>query len=125
VTVTYKVIYAYGEVRQPINADGTSVFRAGRVVPVKFAVTDWDNNPVASATARLAYVKEHHDEFIPEKEEEAITNVAATTGNLFRYDTHEQQYVYNWSTRGMEVGTYQLFIALDDGKRYTAVLTLR
>jgi lysophospholipase L1-like esterase len=125
VSVTYKVIYAYGEVRQPINADGTSVFRAGRVVPVKFAVTDWDNNPVTSATARLAYVKEHHDEFIPEQVEEAITNVAATSGDLFRYDANEQQYIYNWSTRGMEAGTYQLFIALDDGKRYTAVLTLR
>jgi lysophospholipase L1-like esterase len=125
VTVTYKVIYAYGEVRQPINADGSSVFRAGRVVPVKFAVTDWDHSPVDSATARLAYVKDHHDEFIPEQIEEAVTNVAATTGNLFRYDAAEQQYIYNWSTRGMEPGTYQLFIALDDGKRYTAVLTLR
>jgi hypothetical protein len=51
--------------------------------------------------------------------------VAATTGNLFRYDAAEQQYIYNWSTRGMEPGTYQLFIALDDGRRYTAVLTLR
>jgi lysophospholipase L1-like esterase len=125
VTFTYRVIYAYGEVREPINADGSSVFRAGRVVPVKFAVTDWDRNPVGSATARLAYVKAHHDEFISGQEEEATTNVAATTGNLFRYDAREQQYIYNWSTRGMEPGTYQLFIALDDGKRYTAVLTLR
>jgi hypothetical protein len=124
-TVTYRVIYAYGEVRQPINADGSSVFNAGRVVPVKFAVTDWDRNPVDSATARLAYVREHHDEFIEEQVVEATTNVAATSGNLFRYDAREQQYIYNWSTRGMEPGTYQLYIALDDGKRYTAVLTLR
>jgi lysophospholipase L1-like esterase len=124
-TVTYRVIYAYGEVRQPINADGSSVFTAGRVVPVKFAVTDWDRNPVDTATARLSYVRPHHDEFIEEKVVEATTNVAATTGNLFRYDAREQQYVYNWSTRGMQAGTYQLFITLDDGKSYTAVLTLR
>jgi lysophospholipase L1-like esterase len=124
-TFTYRVIYAYGEVREPINADGSSVFKAGRVVPVKFAVTDWDHDPVDSATARLEFVKPHHDEFIEEKVEEATTNVAATTGNLFRYDAREEQYIYNWSTRGMKPGTYQLFIALDDGKRYTAVLTLR
>jgi lysophospholipase L1-like esterase len=124
-TVTYRVIYAYGEIRQPINADGSSVFRAGRVVPVKFAVTDWDNNPVDSATARLDLLKAYHGEVSPDDAIEAVTTVAATTGNLFRYDAREEQYVYNWSTRGMKAGTYQLFIGLDDGKQYTAVLTLR
>jgi lysophospholipase L1-like esterase len=124
-TISYRVIYAYGEVREPINADGSSVFRAGRVVPVKFAVTDWDRNPVDSATARLSYVRAYHDENIPDKEEVAITNVAATTGDLFRYDAREEQYIYNWSTRGMKAGTYQLFITLDDGEQYTAVLTLQ
>jgi hypothetical protein len=113
------VIYACGEVREPINADGSSVFRAGRVVPVKFAVTDWGRTLVDSATAHLAFVKEPHDEFIEEKVVEATTIVAATTRNLFRYNAREQQYIYNWSTRGMDAGTHQLFIALDDGKRYT------
>jgi lysophospholipase L1-like esterase len=124
-TVTYRVIYAYGEIRQPIDADGSSVFRAGRVVPVKFAVTDWKHNPVGSATARLDFVKAYNGEVHPDEAVEAVTNVAATTGNLFRYDAREEQYIYNWSTRGMKAGTYQLFIGLDDGKQYTAVLTLR
>lgn len=125
VTITYRVIYAYGEVREPINADGSSVFKAGRVIPVKFSVTDWDHAPVGSASARLGYVRSYHDEHIPGMEVEATTNVAATTGNLFRYDAREEQYIYNWSTKGMQPGTYQLFVRLDDGKSYTAVLTLR
>jgi lysophospholipase L1-like esterase len=125
VTFAYRVIYAYGEIRQPIDPDGSSVFRAGRVVPVKFAVTDWDHVPVGSATARLSQVKMYGGEVIPDSEVEAVTNVSATPGNLFRYDAGEQQYIFNWSTRGMEPGTYQLFIRLDDGKSYTAVLTLR
>jgi lysophospholipase L1-like esterase len=124
-TFTYEVIYAYGEVRQPINRDGSSTFRAGRVVPVKFQVTDWDREPVASATARLDRVRTYDGEYDPEEVEEAVTNVAATTGNLFRYDSREQQYIYNMSTRGMAPGTYQLFIGLDDGKQYTAVIKLR
>ena len=35
-TVTYRVIYAYGEVKEPISKDGTSVFKAGSTVPVRF-----------------------------------------------------------------------------------------
>jgi hypothetical protein len=124
-TLTYEVIYAYGEVRQPINRDGSSTFRAGSVVPVKFQVTDWDHEPVATATARLARVRTYDGEYNPEEVAEAVTNVAATTGDIFRYDSREQQYIYNLSTRGMAPGTYQLFIGLDDGKQYTAVIQLR
>jgi lysophospholipase L1-like esterase len=126
VTVSYRVKYAYGEVRQPINADGSSVFRAGSTVPVKFQITDFDRTPVDSAEARLMTVRQYDTEGLDLDEvQEAVTNVAATSGNLFRYDAKAQQYIYNLSTRGMEPGTYQLLIRLDDGERYTAVFTLR
>jgi hypothetical protein len=36
-------------------------------------------------------VKAYHDEFIPEQVEEAVTDVAASSGNLFRYNATEQQ----------------------------------
>jgi lysophospholipase L1-like esterase len=125
-TFRYTVIYAYGEIRQPINADGSSVFKAGSTVPVKFQVTDFAEVPVATATARLSTVRSYSAEMVPDEQvEEAPTNVAATSGNLFRYDPSERQYVFNLSTRGMKAGTYQLFIALDDGKQYTAIITLR
>jgi hypothetical protein len=44
---------------------------------------------------------------------EATSNVAATTGNLFRYDGG--QYIYNWSTKGLTQGTYSVKIDLGDG----------
>lgn len=125
-TIGYRVIYAYGEIRQPINRDGSSVFKAGSTVPVKFQVTDADHRPVASATARLFTVRPYDREHVPEDEKvEATTNVAATSGNLFRYDSKDQQYIYNLATRGMTPGTYQLHIELDDGERYTAIISLR
>jgi lysophospholipase L1-like esterase len=125
-TFTYDVNYAYGEIRQPINADGSSVFKAGSTVPVKFQVTDYDEVPVGSATAHLATVRAYEGDAIsPDQVQEATTNVGATAGNLFRYDATAQQYVYNLSTKKMEPGTYQLFIGLDDGKRYTAIFNLR
>jgi lysophospholipase L1-like esterase len=126
VTFGYRVIYAYGEIRQPINADGSSVFRAGSTVPVKFQVTDFARTPVGSATARLATLRAYEgDGENPNEVQEAETNVASTRGDLFRYDAKEQQYIYNLATRGLEPGTYQLFIELDDGERYTAIITLR
>jgi lysophospholipase L1-like esterase len=124
-TVGYTVIYAYGEIAEPINRDGSSVFKAGSTVPVKFEVSDFGTNPVGTATATLATVRSYSSEMVPEQVEEATTNVAATSGNLFRYDPRERQYIYNMSTRSMRAGTYQLFIALDDGKQYTAIITLR
>lgn len=48
---------------------------------------------------------------------EAETNVAATSGNLFRCDTN--QYLFNWSTKGLASGTYVLRIDLGDGASHT------
>ena len=35
------------QILQPINADGTSVFKLGRTVPVKFTVCDANGNPIS------------------------------------------------------------------------------
>ena len=126
-TFGYRVTYAYGDVRQPINRDGSSVFKAGSTVPVKFSVTDFDNAPVGTAGARLVAVRTYNsDGALPDElQEEAVANVSATSGNLFRYDAGERQYIYNLSTKGMKAGSYQLVIELNDGKQYTAIINLR
>ena len=122
--ISYRVVYAYGEIREPINADGSSVFKAGSTVPVKFRITDFAGEPVTAAEARLATLSTYDfDGTVPELEQEATTQGNANTGDLFRPSAG--QYVYNLSTRGMAPGSYQLFIRLDDGKQYTAVFSLR
>ena len=122
--ISYEVIYAYGEIREPINADGSSVFKAGSTVPVKFRITDFAGEPVTGALATLSTVRSYDTEGLHlDQEQEATTQGNATTGNLFR--PSDGQYVYNLSTRGMAPGSYQLFIRLDDGKQYTAVFSLR
>lgn len=126
VTVSYKVIYAYGQVRQPINEDGSSAFKAGSTVPVKFGLTDWAGTPVGTATATISY-RGYDPNNIPAEEQilEDAMSAAATGGTQLRWDAGAQQYVYNWSTKGVKAGTYQLVISLDDGKKYSAVLTLK
>jgi hypothetical protein len=49
------------------------------------------------------------------EESAAVSTDPGKTGNTFRYDPAAQQYIYNWSTKGLTAGTYQLRISLDDG----------
>ena len=39
----------------------------------------------------------------------------STAAAAFRYDATSGQYVFNWSTKGLTAGTYQLRIDLADG----------
>jgi hypothetical protein len=99
-------------VLQPVNADGSSIFKLGATVPVKFALIGYSAG-ITDATAKLTFRKV--DNVIEGTEVEATSTSAATTGNLFRYDAESGQYVFNWGTKGLEQGTYKLTIDPGDG----------
>ena len=96
----------------PINADGSSVFKAGSTVPVKFALTGASAG-IADLAATLSVAK--LADSVPGDVNEATSTSAATEGNLFRYDAASDTYVFNWGTRGLSPGRYRLFIDLGDG----------
>jgi HYR domain len=123
-TVTFHVTvaYAWSGIRQPINADGSSIFKAGSTVPVKFALSG-PSAAITDAAARLTFTKLTSG--IEGTVVEAITNVTATSGNLFRYDPTDQQYIFNWSTKGLSSGTYVLKIDLGDGITHAIHLSLK
>jgi hypothetical protein len=51
---------------------------------------------------------------------------APSTGNTFRWDASSQQYIYNWSTKGLKTGYYyRVGVALDDGQTYYVNVGLR
>ena len=123
--VTYKVVYAYGEVSQPINPDGSSVFKAGSTVPVKFSLTDHAGAPVGTATPTISYTGFDPEAVVGDQVVEPVISAPATGGTQLRWDASAGQYVFNLSTKTLKAGTYKLIISLDDGKRYSAVITLR
>jgi hypothetical protein len=116
-------LYVYSGVLQPINADGSSIFRLGSTVPVKFQLWDADGNFVTNALARIYLTKISDD--IAGNETEAASTSAATEGNLFRYDSVANQYIFNLSTKSLSTGTWQLRILLDDGTSKYVALSLR
>ena len=54
---TTQVQYMYGGLQQPVNADGSSIFKLGSAVPVKFHLTTVAGNGVAGAVARVDVAK--------------------------------------------------------------------
>ncbi|MCI0537464.1 MAG: PxKF domain-containing protein [Verrucomicrobiales bacterium] len=104
--------YSWSGVLQPINADGSSIFKAGRTVPVKFQLTG-ESAGITDLVASLSFAK--ISDTVLGAVNEATPTSAATTGNLFRYDATSGQYIFNWSTKGLSAGAYQLQIDLSDG----------
>jgi hypothetical protein len=125
VQVPYSVRYDFCGIRPPINPDGTSIFKLGSTVPVKFQLKDAKGNFVSSATARIYVTKISNNVTGTEVEVEAVSTSAATTGNLFRYDPTDNQYIFNLSTKNLSTGTWKIRIALDDGTNQFVNISLR
>lgn len=99
------VNYGWHGFDQPINNDNSSIFKQGSTVPVKFSLTN--GTPVAHLY--LAKVTNS----IVGTEMEAASTSAADSGNTFRLVNGG--YVFNLSTKGLTVGTWQVRVDLGDG----------
>jgi hypothetical protein len=106
----------------PIKADGSSVFKAGQTVPVKFQLTGASAG-VTDASIVLLVAKVSNS--VVGTEEAADSTSNATEGNLFRYDATSGQYIFNLSTKELTPGTYQLRIDAGDGVPHTVLISLK
>jgi hypothetical protein len=106
-------------VLQPVNSDGTSVFKQGSTVPVKFRVCDYKGGSVGP-TASVASVVTSF------KVIKAAANcggcsvdetiVSTTPDTAFRWDSTNQQWIFNLSSKNLQAGTtYTYEITLNDG----------
>ncbi len=116
------VTFAWSGYLHPVNADNRSVFKLGSTVPVKFRLSG-DSAPITSlyATISIAPVSDGvvGDEF------EAVSTAAADGGNAFRYDPTAGQYIFNWGTRSLSTGTYQICIEFGDGLTRAVIVSLK
>jgi hypothetical protein len=105
---TVGVAYTWSNLLAPIQDGGT--YKAGRTLPIKFQLTGASAG-VTNAVIRLLVYKVS-DNVVGDPVDVESTS-AATSGNLFRYDSGF--YVFNLSTSGLSAGTYQLQIDMGDG----------
>jgi hypothetical protein len=107
---------------QPINPDGSSIFKAGSTIPVKFTLTGVSAG-IKNLVAHISVARVSSG--ITGTYVEAASNVAGDAGGVFRYDATAGQYVYNLSTRGMATGTWSLRVDLGDAVNHTILVSLR
>jgi pimeloyl-ACP methyl ester carboxylesterase len=131
ITGTLTIIYEWSGFMQPINdtayhsEQNPSVFRGGSTVPVKFQLKDV-NRIITQASSLPAWLSPQRLSPMSASIDEPIYSILAMSGTTYRYDTVAQQYIYNWSTKGLTAGYwYRIFTKLDDGMVQSVVVGVR
>jgi len=128
-TVTISVLYlgistscdgdAGHQILQPINADGTSVWKQGSTVPAKFRVCDVNGNSIGTAgVVANFFVYQTKNGTVTNVDE---TNITSTNSLYWNFDPTGQQWIFNIGTKTGAVSspntTYWLEIDLNDGSK--------
>ncbi len=105
-------------IRQPINTDGSSVFKLGSTVPTKFAVCDATGNSIGTSGVIKSYYLVAAGQSTGLSVDESI--YSNTPDTAFRWDSTAQQWIFNQgtgkSTNLSQTNTIYVFnINLNDG----------
>jgi HYR domain len=121
VTVRYPV---FGGFATPINQDGSSIFKLGNTIPIKFQLK-WLNGKFVSDALVQVYVAKISNTITGTEMQAISNNVTASQGNRFKYDYLNNQYIFGLQTKGFSAGTWQIKILLDDGSSPTVNISLK
>ena len=116
---TVQVRYNWFGLLPPVKNDGSSVFKLGQDIPVKFRLSPG----ITTAVANLTLAKITNG--VPGPEQNAVSSGGANQGNLFRFDPRCQFYIFNLSTMKLSAGLWRLTINLHDGVPHTVNITLK
>jgi hypothetical protein len=109
-------------VQSPINADGSSTFKANRgTVPVKFALTKSDTSTCDLPSATIVLTRTTGG--VIGSVDEGTYSMAADNGSNFRIDAC--QYIYNLAAKSLGVGTYRGDIVINGTVVGNAVFALK
>jgi hypothetical protein len=114
------VSFSWSDVLAPLRAAGPNRVRSGRTVPVRFRLTGASAR-IKDAVARLYVAAIVNGSPGPE----TPARSKRRRDSHFRYEAHEREYEFEWSTTGLPVGRYQLRIDLGDGISHTVPVELR
>ncbi len=89
-----------GGLQQPINADGSSVFKAGTTIPVKVKLQAVDGS-YPSTLAPTITIKLKSATTPGQTINEPVTTTTADASGVLRFDATSQQYVYQLGTKSL------------------------
>ena len=116
-TITYDVVYAWNGFAQPVNdtahqvGSATSVFKAGRTVPLRFSLANAQGQVVVPTTAPI-WVMPAQGGAMSTPVNEQVYSDAADSGQVYR--ATGSTWNYNWSTKGLGSAWWRVGVRLDD-----------
>ncbi|HEY8870310.1 MAG TPA: PxKF domain-containing protein [Candidatus Limnocylindrales bacterium] len=126
---TLKVLFSYGcslsaggQVLQPVNLDGSSVFKKGSTVPVKFRVCDVFGNSIGGSTLVVAVDGSGHRAPVIYATAHGVGTIdesvySTTPDTDFRWDPTNQQWIFNLNTSNLVAGVHYYYsITLTSGQ---------
>ena len=119
---TLNIVYAAGgacdgdvghAILQPINADGTSVWKQGRTIPAQFRVCDSKGVSIGTPGVVASFNLVEIISGTVTNVDESVSSTNADTA--FRWDSANQQWIFNISTKNLSANyTYVYAITLND-----------
>jgi hypothetical protein len=120
--MTQQVSYASGgmcldnlghQILQPVDADGSSVFKQKSTVPAKFRVCDANGASIGTPGVVASFKLIQTISGTVTDVDEAVDST--TPDNAFRWDPSAQQWIFNMNTKSLSAGkTYVYRIVLND-----------
>jgi hypothetical protein len=132
--IIYKVQYATGTclgvlghaILQPINLDGSSVFKKGSTVPAKFRVCDAHGASVSTAGVVSSFYRLASIPGVPGTVNEDV--ISTTPDTAFRWSATDSLWIFNVSTKDPSLSPnaeYVYRISLNDGTSIDFTFGLR
>ncbi len=117
--------YTFGGYLQPVNQDGSSIFKFKSTVPLKFQLKGCNGGSITTAVATLELIP-YTNSVVGTVMENVPAGLQASSGNTFVYDAKTKQYLYNLSTKTLLPGTsYIVRTHLDDGSDHDVIISIR
>jgi hypothetical protein len=116
-----RVTYVFDGFLPPIANDGSSIFKLGRTIPVKFRLLG-DGAAVCGPTATIQVFR-ILSQATGTQEIETAASGSSNLDNLFRCDSG--MYIYNLNTQGYATGTYLIRADLGDGVLHEVRVSIR
>lgn len=109
---------------QPINVDGTSVFKKGSTVPAKFRVFDANCNSIGSAGVVTGFVLMYAGSSSNAPVNETVDSTTPDT--VFRWSPTDQQWIFNINTKNLTAGQKYFYrVTLNDSSYIDFAFSLK